>query len=85
MKNPKQKKEFTWAKQGNSYLMTDPETKQMTPIDTISFLVWIQCDGKTSVNDIVDVFSVDENTDIIKASVNGILEKLEKKELITFE
>ena len=67
---------------GNIYVLSDPDTKEKQQIDSISFLVWIQCDGKTSVEDIVDVFAVDGNRDIVKAAINGIMEKLEKKKLI---
>lgn len=83
MKYPKKTKEFEWSKVGNIYVLSDPETKENTQIDSISFLVWIQCDGKTSVDDIVDVFSVDGNRDIVKAAINGIIEKLQKKSLIS--
>ncbi len=71
-----------WSKLGNVYLLVDPETNKTYQIDPISFLVWIQCDGKTSIEQITDVFSVDGNRDIVKAAIIGILEKLEKSGLI---
>ncbi len=76
------KKELKWSKIGDVYLLTN-EGKTYT-IDAVSFLVWIQCDGKTDVEQIVDVFSVNGNRDIVKAAIIGILEKLAKKELITW-
>jgi len=82
VKYPKKTKEMDWGKMGNIYVLSDPDTKEKQQIDSISFLVWIQCDGKTSVEDIVDVFAVDGNRDIVKAAINGIMEKLEKKKLI---
>jgi len=84
VKYPKKTKEMNWTKLGNIYIISDPKSKKTHNIDTVSFLVWIQCDGKTSVEDIVDVFSVDGNRDIVKAAINGILEKLEEKGLITW-
>ncbi len=84
MKYPKKTKEMNWTKLGNMYVISDTETKKTHNIDAVSFLVWIQCDGKTSLEDIVDVFSVDGNRDIVKAAISGILEKLEEKNLITW-
>ena len=82
MKKPKKTKDMKWSKLGNVYLLVDPETNKTYQIDPISFLVWIQCDGKTSIEQITDVFSVDGNRDIVKAAIIGILEKLEKSGLI---
>jgi len=79
---PVKTKEMEWKKAGNVYILFDKETEKTYSLDPISFLVWIQCDGKTDVEQIVDVFSVDGNRDIIKAAVNGILEKLSKQGLI---
>lgn len=81
-KNPVKVKELPFAKAGEVYVLTDPETKTTTQIDPISFLIWIQCDGVTSIEKIVDVFSVNGNRDIIKAAVTGVLEKLTSNGLI---
>ena len=75
-KNPVKVKELPFAKAGEVYVLTDPENKAATQLDPISFLIWIQCDGNTSVESIVDVFSVNGNRDIVKAAITGVLEKL---------
>lgn len=75
-KNPLKVKDLPFVKAGEVYVLTDPETKSTTQLDPISFLVWVQCDGKTPIENIVDVFSVNGNRDIIKAAITGILEKL---------
>ena len=82
MNYPKKTKEMSWSKLGNVYVLVDPETKKTHNIDPIAFLIWIQCDGKTSVEQMTDVFSVNGNRDIVKAAVKGILDKLEKSGLI---
>jgi len=51
VKYPKKTKEMNWTKLGNIYIISDPKSKKTHNIDTVSFLVWIQCDGKTSVED----------------------------------
>lgn len=84
MKYPKKTKEMGWSKLGNTYVLVDPETKKSHTIDPIAFLVWLQCDGKTSVEEMTDVFSVNGNRDIVKAAINGILEKLKNDGLIKF-
>ena len=82
MKFPKKSKEMKWSKLGNVYILVDPETKKTFNVDPISFLVWIQCDGKTSIEQMTDVFSVDGNRDIVKAAIKGILDKLGKSGLV---
>lgn len=82
MKIPKKTKELEWSKIGDFYILVDPKTNQTFNLDSVSFLVWFQCDGETSVDDIVEVFSVDGNRDIVKAAVSGILNKLEQSGLI---
>ena len=82
MKKPKKAKEMEWTKIGNVYLLVDKETNKTFTLDPISFLVWIQCDGKTSLEEIVDVFSVNGNRDIVKAAIEEVLERLEKNGLI---
>jgi hypothetical protein len=82
VKLPKKSKEMEWSKLGNAYVLVDPDTNKTFNIDPISFLVWIQCDGKTSVDQMTDVFSVDGNRDIVKAAIKGILEKLAKSGLV---
>ena len=84
MKYPKKTKEMSWSKLGNTYVLVDLETKKNHTIDPIAFLVWLQCDGKTSVEQMTDIFSVNGNRDIVKAAINGILEKLKKSGLIKF-
>jgi len=82
VKFPKKTKEMKWSKFGDVYILVDPDTNKTYNIDPISFLVWIQCDGKTSVEQITDVFSVNGNRDIVKAAIVGILDKLSKHGLI---
>jgi hypothetical protein len=81
-KTPVKTKEMTWEKAGEVYVLLDSTGKETHSLDPISFLVWIQCDGKTNLEQIVDVFSVNGNRDIIKAAITGILEKLEGSGLI---
>jgi len=75
-KKPVKTKEMQWNKVGNLYLLIDKDKDKSYSLDPIAFLVWVQCDGKTGLEQIVDVFSVDGNRDIIKAAISGILEKL---------
>ena len=82
MKYPKKTKEMSWSKLGNVYVIVDPETNKTHNIDPIAFLVWIQCDGKTSIEQMTDVFSVNGNRDIVKAAIKGILTKLEESGLV---
>ena len=82
MKYPKKIKEMSWSKLGNVYVLVDTETKKSHTIDPIAFLVWIQCDGKTSLEQMTDIFSVNGNRDIVKAAIKGILSKLEESGLI---
>lgn len=82
MKKPIKLENVEWKKAGNLYLLQDKEKNKTHSIDPISFMVWIQCDGKTEVEQIVDVFSVNGNRDIIKAAITGVLEKLEGQKLI---
>jgi hypothetical protein len=84
MKNPKKTKELEWRRVGNVYLLLDKETNKTYTLDPISFMVWIQCDGKTDLETIVDIFSVDGNRDIVKAAILGITKKLESAGLITW-
>lgn len=79
---PKKIKELTWTKVADNYILVDPKTKKTYNIDTISFLIWVQCDGETSIDDMVDIFSVNGNRDIVKAAIRGILDKLEDSGLI---
>ena len=68
--------DFEWKKLGDTYQLTNKSTGRDFKLDPVSFLVWIQCDGKTTVDEIVDVFSVGGNRDIIKTTITGVLEKL---------
>jgi len=85
VKYPKKTKEMNWTRLGNVYVLVDPDTKKTYTIDPIAFLVWIQCDGKTSIEQITDVFSVNGNRDIVKAAIKGILDKLEQAGLIEWK
>jgi len=85
VKLPKKTKEMTWSKVGNTYILVDPDTQKTYSIDPIAFLVWIQCDGKTNLEQITDVFSVDGNRDIVRAAIEGILDKLKESGLITWD
>jgi hypothetical protein len=82
MKFPVKTKELTWQKTESAYILIDKETNKNLTLDPISFLVWVQCDGKTDLEAITDVFSVNGNRDIVKAAVKGILDKLESSGLI---
>ena len=82
---PKKVKEMEWTKIGDVYLLVDKETNKTFTLDPISFLVWVQCDGKTSLEEIVDIFSVNGNRDIVKAAIQEILEKLERNGLIEWQ
>jgi hypothetical protein len=73
---PAKTKELTWQKAGNAYVMLDKETGGSFTLDPVSFLIWVQCDGKTSMEEIVDVLTVGTNRDVIKAAVTGVMEKL---------
>lgn len=81
-KKPQKTKELTWNRSGEIYLLLDKDTQKTFTLDPIAFLVWIQCDGKTNIEQIVDIFSVNGNRDIVKAAINGILEKLVESGLI---
>ena len=82
MKYPKKRKEMKWSKMGNVYILVDPDTQKTYNIDPIAFLVWIQCDGKTSLEQMTDIFSVNGNRDIVKAAIKGILDRLNKSGLV---
>jgi hypothetical protein len=78
------KADFPWRRTEKGYLIIDPRSKKGVLLDTVSWMVWIQCDGKVDVEQIVDIFSVDGNRDIIKVAINNILEKLAKSDLISW-
>jgi hypothetical protein len=73
---------MTWSKLGDTYVLIDPDTKKTFNIDNTSFLIWVQCDGKTSLDDMTDVFSVNGNRDIVKAAIRGIVDKLKDYGLV---
>ena len=81
-KFPVKAKEMPWSRNGEVYVLADPQTSKSYPLDPISFLVWVQCDGKTRLDEIVDIFTVNGNRDIVKAAVSGILDKLSNNGLI---
>jgi len=75
-KKPAKTKELQWNRTGDIYVLVDQSSNKNYTLDPIAFLVWLQCDGKTNIEQITDVFSVDGNRDIVKAAITGILEKL---------
>lgn len=85
MKIPRKTKELVWSKAGENYVLLDPQTQKTFTIDSIGFLVWVQCDGKTSLEEITDIFSVSKNRDIVRAAVKGIVDKLVESGLVVWE
>ena len=83
-KFPLKTRDLQWSREGDAYVLVDNALGKSFRIDPVSFLVWVQCDGKTSVEEIIDVFTVDGNRDIIKAAVTGVLEKLTTGGLISW-
>ncbi len=81
-KFPAKIKELPWARNGEAYVLADSQANKSYPLDPISFLVWVQCDGRTKLDSIVDIFAVNGNRDIVKAAVEGILDKLQNNGLI---
>lgn len=69
------KSDMAWKKSGESYVLSDRAGDEFS-LDSVAFLVWIQCDGKTSIETIVDVFSVGGNRDIVKAAISTVFERL---------
>jgi len=67
---------------GDFYVLYDPMTNESFNLDPIAFIVWLQCDGKTPVDEIVDLLSVENNKDIIKAAVSGIIDRLAENGII---
>ena len=79
---PKKTKNFEWVRAGEFYVLFDPITNENYNLDPMSFIIWLQCDGKTSVDEIVNLLSVENNQDIIKASVSGIIERLKQNGIL---
>jgi hypothetical protein len=79
---PKKTKEYQWMRAGDFYVLYDPMTNESFNLDPIAFIVWLQCDGKTPVDEIVDLLSVENNKDIIKAAVSGIIDRLAENGII---
>lgn len=79
---PQKVKELEWQQIGNLYILTDKKTNKTYTLDAISFLVWMQCDGQTDLEDLVDLFSINGNRDIVRAAILNILENLRNLELI---
>lgn len=67
---------------GDFYVLYDPITNESFNLDPIAFIVWLQCDGKTPIDEIVDLLSVENNKDIIKAAVSGIIDRLAENGII---
>lgn len=82
MRYPKQTENVAWEKAEETYVMVHPKTKQSLQIEPLAFMIWAQCDGRTSIEDIIDVFAVGGNKEVVKASINGILKRLEDAKLI---
>ncbi|MEM5777902.1 MAG: PqqD family protein [Candidatus Aenigmatarchaeota archaeon] len=79
---PKKIKEYEWMRAGEFYVLYDPITNESFNLDPIAFIVWLQCDGKTHIDEIVDLLSVENNKDIIKAAVSGIIDRLAENGII---
>jgi hypothetical protein len=79
---PKKTKEYQWMRAGDFYVLYDPITNESFNLDPIAFIVWLQCDGKTPLDEIVDLLSVENNKDIIKAAVSGIIDRLAENGII---
>jgi len=67
---------------GEFYVLYDPVTNESFNLDPIAFIVWLQCDGKTHIDEIVELLSVENNKDIIKAAVAGIIDRLAENGII---
>jgi hypothetical protein len=85
MVKPKRTKELSWQQIGDIYILTDKENNKTYTLDSISFLVWLQCDGNTDIESIVDVFSVNGNRDIVRNAIMNILKNLENLNLVKIE
>ncbi len=85
MVKPKRTKELNWQQIGDIYILTDKENNKTYTLDSISFLVWLQCDGNTDIESIVDVFSVNGNRDIVRNAIMNILKNLENLNLVKIE
>ncbi len=79
---PVKTKNLEWQPLGNVYLLFDKESKKSYTLDPISFLVWLQCDGTNTVEDLVDLFATNGNRDIVKNAIENILKELKEKNLI---
>ncbi|MFH8081006.1 MAG: PqqD family protein [Candidatus Aenigmatarchaeota archaeon] len=79
---PKKTKEYNWTRVGDFYVLYDPVTNESFNLDPIAFIVWLQCDGKTPVDEIADLLSTEDNKDIVKAAVNGIIDRLAENGII---
>ena len=78
MKFPKQVDDVAWEKNEEAYVLVHPKTKEPFQIDAVAFMIWAQCDGKTSVDKIIDLFSLGSNKEVVKASVNGVIDRLKE-------
>lgn len=81
-KKPVKTKDIQWEKLGNNYLVVDPSTMKTHNLDPVSFMIWVQCDGNIEIEQLVDVFSVNGNRDVVKLAIKGILERLADSGLI---
>ena len=79
---PVKTKNLEWQPLGNVYLLFDKESKKSYTLDPISFLVWLQCDGTNTIEDLVDLFATNGNRDIVKNAIENILKELKEKNLI---
>jgi len=79
---PRKTKELEWQQLGNIYLLIDKQNNKTYSLDAISFLIWMQCDGKTDLEDLVDLFAINGNRDIVRNAVLNILENLRNLNLI---
>jgi hypothetical protein len=75
--------DLTWKRLDESYVLTDRSGAEFS-LDPVAFLVWIQCDGKTSIGTVVDVFATGGNRDIVNAAIVAVFEKLTETGAITW-
>jgi len=79
---PRKTRELEWQQLGNVYLLIDKQNNKTFTLDAISFLVWMQCDGSKDIEDLVDLFAINGNRDIVRSAVLNILENLKNLNLI---
>jgi hypothetical protein len=81
-KHPARLEDVVWKSVNGYYMIEDLKSKKMYKLDQMSFLIWAQCDGRTGVEEIVDVFYAEGSRELIKTTVTNILDKLEGSGLV---